>query len=264
MLNKELSKLIQEKKVILFAGAGISKNLGLPNFSELIDQMSRELGYDPDIFKLKGNYQVLSEYYELEKGTLGQLRSWMDVEWHKDIETQIPKSDVHRLICDLNFPSIYTTNYDRGLELALDYYKKDFCVIKKIHDFREITDNKIQIIKFHGDLTDDSSIVLTESSYFERMNFENPLDIKLRSDMLEKSFLFLGYSLDDSNLRMILYRLNKLWQNNPFNKPNSYVFMGNSNEIQEKVLKSRGIETIVSEETDIKEGLIKFLKSLKQ
>lgn len=261
---KELSTFIKEQKVILFAGAGLSKNLGLPTFSELIDRMATELEYDPDIFKLKGNYQVLAEYYELEKGTLGQLRSWMDIEWHKNIDQQIKESKVHELICDLNFPSIYTTNYDRGIETALKYYRKDFCVIKKIHDLRKIHNNITQIIKFHGDLTDDSSIVLTESSYFERMNFENPLDIKLRSDMLEKSFLFLGYSLDDPNLRMILYRLNKLWQNNPFNKPNSYVFMGSTNEVQQKVLKSRGIETIVSDNTDIQKGLIQFLENLKQ
>ena len=31
------------------------------------------------------------------------------------------------------------------------------------------------------------TIVLDESSYFERLEFETPLDIKLRSDVLGKS-----------------------------------------------------------------------------
>ena len=47
-----------------------------------------------------------------------------------------------------------------------------------------------------NDFSDDSSIVLTESSYFERLEFNSPLDIKLRSDMLGKTILYIGYSLE--------------------------------------------------------------------
>ena len=67
--------------------------------------------------------------------------------------------------------------------------------------------NKTQIIKFHGDFDDDSSLVLTESSFFIALDFESPLDIKLRSDSLEKSLLFIGYSLSDINIRYMLYKL---------------------------------------------------------
>lgn len=36
---EELKEAIRRKDVILFVGAGVSKNLGLPTFSELIDEV---------------------------------------------------------------------------------------------------------------------------------------------------------------------------------------------------------------------------------
>lgn len=61
-----------------------------------------------------------------------------------------------------------------------------------------------------GTFSDDASLVLTETQYFDRLAFESPLDIKLRADMLGKSLLFLGYSFSDINLRLMLYKLMKL------------------------------------------------------
>ena len=38
------------------------------------------------------------------------------------------------------------------------------------------------IVKFHGTFDDDASLVLTESSYFDRLEFESAIDIKLRAN----------------------------------------------------------------------------------
>ena len=107
-------------------------------------------------------------------------------------------------------------------------------------------------------------IVLTESSYFRRLDFESPLDIKLRSDMLGKSLLFLGYSMTDINMRLLIYKLDRLWKNNNNidKRPPSYIFFPEPNPIQETILAQRGINTIVGEGIDKKESLEKFLESL--
>ena len=110
----ELKEAIQQKNVILFVGSGVSKNLGLPTFSELIDEVARLLHYDSDIFKSLSNYQSLVEYYKIKKKSIGELRSYMDTKWHNP-NIQIEKSEIHKLIVDLEFPIIYTTNYDRWL-----------------------------------------------------------------------------------------------------------------------------------------------------
>lgn len=260
---KELVEAIKNNNIVLFIGSGISRNLGLPTWDELIDNIAYQLGYDKDIFKMYGDHLSLAEYYEIEKGSLGTLRSWMDVNWHKK-SIKIEKSKIHQLIVDINFPLIYTTNYDNWIEYTFDYYKKKYNKITNVTDISKIKENLTQIIKLHGDFQDDNSIVLTESSYFKRLSFESPLDIKLRSDILGKSILFIGYSLSDINIRYLLYKLNVVWEDiiNQDLRPKSYLFLSQPNPVQEKILEKRGIIPIISESENPSVGLIKFLKNV--
>ena len=215
---QDLASAMRNKEVILFVGSGVPKNLGLPVYSELINQMAANLGYDPKQFNSWGNgdFLIMAEYYFLQKGTLGALRSWMDRLWHHT-DIDIGKSEIYKLILDLDFPVIYTTNFDRWLEYAYDFYNKEYNKITNVADIAKVSTNKTQIIKFHGDFDDDTSLVLTESSFFQRLDFESPLDIKLRSDSLEKSLLFIGYSLSDINIRYMLYKLHKQWKESTLN-----------------------------------------------
>lgn len=262
----KLKKAIADKQVILFVGAGVSASLGMPSWRKLLDQIGQELGYDPDVFSLLGsnNYLVMAEYYKIVKGSIGPLRSMLDVKWHQDIEKKVMKSKIHELIVDLDFPIIYTTNYDRYLEKAFTIFKGEnqFTKIIGAEDIKNITSTKTQIIKFHGDFDRDDSIVLSETDYFRRLSFEDPLDIKFRSDTLAKSILFIGYGLGDLNIRFILYKLSKIWQN--INEPpNSYLFTSNSNIIQEKVLNQWNVKLLNNDINDKQKSLTQFLKDLK-
>jgi len=161
-----------------------------------------------------------------KKGGLGPLRSWMDREWHKS-STDISKSDIHRLITQGNFSRIDTTNYDRWLEFAHDAFGVKYDKIASVADLVSVTDGRRQIMKFHGDFDADESIVLDETSYFRRLDFDTPLDIKLRNDVLGSSVLFIGYSLSDLNIRLLFYRLTEMWGRSALAtaRPKSYVFM---------------------------------------
>lgn len=259
----ELAGAIRNKKAILFAGAGLSMNLGLPSFSSLIGKLAEELEFDPEIFRMSGDYLTLAEYYYQIKGKLGPLRSWMDTTWHSP-EVDISSSVIHKAIVELKFSTIYTTNYDRWIEKSFEYWKIPYSKIANVSDIASAKEDQTQIIKFHGDFDDDESIVLTESSYFERMNFESPIDIKLRSDVLGKTVLFLGYSLSDINTRYLLYRLQKQWEKERDNKmrPKSYIFLTRPNVVQEEILRARGVVPIVAETDDSKASLEKFLSEL--
>lgn len=260
---EHLKESYRKGNLILFVGAGLSMNLGLPSWDKLVSQIGEQLDYDPEIFKTFGDYLALAEYYKIEKGSLGELRSWMDKTWHSP-DVKIENSLIHKFIVEGRFPIIYTTNYDNWIEFAFNHYHKEYVKITKASDITKIKNDVTQVIKFHGDFSDDSSIVLTETSYFERLNFESPLDIKLRSDILGKTVLFVGYSLSDINIRYLFYKLAKLWEKYDENgvRPESYIFMTRPNPIQEKVLKKWGITLLSSELDDHKDAMLDFFKKL--
>jgi hypothetical protein len=258
-----LIRAIRNHEIILFVGSGVSKPLGLPSWDELIEKMGSDLDFDPKIFKEYANYLQLAEYYQLKKTSLGNLRSWMDRTWHQD-EAKIDASSMHDSIVKLRCPIIYTTNYDRWLEIAFARRNEPFTKIANVGDFANLRDKNTQIVKLHGDFEDDESLVLTENSYFERLAFESPLDLKLRSDSIGSGMLFIGYSLSDINVRYLLYKLKRLWEGSRFSsvRPKSFMFLTRPNPIQQEILEQRGILPIVSTCDDPTEGLTAFLKKL--
>lgn len=248
--------------MILFVGGGVSQNLGLPDFKKLVDHIAGELGFAQGSYTV-ADYSVIAEAYLVKHAQLGALRSWMDTTWHPP-SIRIEKSELHNLIADLDFPVIYTTNYDRWLERSFEARGKAFHKVTNAADLTAPAEGRTEIIKFHGDFQDDDSLVLTESSYFQRMLFETPLDIRLRSDSLARPLLFVGYSLHDINTRYLLFRLQELWRNSPHadQRPASYIVMTERMEAQEMVLRSRGILPIVLEGSDPGRATTQFLRAL--
>lgn len=259
----DIAAALRSRQVILFIGAGVSKNLGLPDWTQLIQEMATHLKYDPDVFMQHGSALELAEYYQIKQSTLGHLRSWMDRTWHRD-ESIVDRSAIHQLIFRLDVPILYTTNYDNWLEIGLSRRGSKFVKIASVGDFANIKDGVTQVVKFHGDLADDDSLILTETSYFERLSFDSPLDIKFRADVMGRTVLFIGYGFSDINIRLLLYRLHRVWSDSPYAsaRPVSYMFLTRPNPVHEAILRKRGIQPVVSNSDDPAIGLCAFLESL--
>ena len=259
-----LSKQLAAGQVIPFIGAGVSRSLGLPSYASLIEELGGQLGFEGAIFNQLGDYLTLAEYYHLRKSGLHELRAHLKKNWYKRPK-EVANSPVHRAIVALGCKLIYTTNFDDLLEKAHAGLRQRYRALRNVNDFVGLEDDKVHIVKLHGDLRNTSTMVFTETSYFERLAFDSPLDIKLRADILGKSLLFIGYSLSDINIRLLLFRLQKLWEvgPRPQYRPKSYVFMGRPNEILTEVLRSRGVEPIVGDTPDETESLTRFLISLR-
>lgn len=260
---EQLRAACRRKEVLLFVGAGVSQSLGLPPWSALVDHMARELRLDGRAVREGGSYLTLAEYYRLRQGSLEPLHRWMDREWHRS-EHGVQRSRVHELIVKGGFRIIYTTNYDRWLETAFEHHGQPCVKIVSVADLARIRPDVPQLIKFHGDFADGDSIVLDETSYFRRLDFESPLDIKLRADVLGRSVLFIGYSLGDINIRYLFYKLSRLWQaaEPRLPQPRSYIFSPQRNPVQEAVLAQWGIDMIAVEREDPTAALVEFLESV--
>lgn len=204
-----LRDMRRDGKLIPFVGAGLSIPLGLPSWSKLMDIIAEQLDYDPEVFRLSGDNRQLAEYYVAVKGSIGPLRSEMD-RLFNPTDQAVESSRSHTALVQMGLPLIYTTNYDRIIERAFELKKVPCHTIANIDDIAVAPSNATQVVKFHGTFSDDASLVLTESSYFDRLEFESAIDIKLRADILGRCLLFIGYSLSDINIRYMLHKLHKL------------------------------------------------------
>lgn len=259
-----LRDLQRDGKLIPFVGTGLSMPLGLPSWSKLINIIAEQLGYDPDVFNLSGNSLQLAEYFVAVRGSIGPLRSEMDRMFNPSDEA-IHASRSHNALIDLNFPLIYTTNYDRIIERAFELRQVPCHTIAGIDDIAAAPSKAVQIVKFHGTFDNDASLVLTESSYFERLEFESPLDIKLRADMLGKCLLFIGYSLSDINIRYMLYKLHKLRQqvhHDGTRAPSAYLTTFAAGEIQRTLLAQWDVSIVELDPTNPTESFVQFLEGL--
>ncbi len=260
----DLARSIHARRAILFAGAGISMVVGLPSWQALIDHMMAELEIEGSAKDRPGlEHPILAEHYRLRRGSIGPLRSWMDREW-KVSEDRVRDSRIHQILVALDFPLIYTTNYDRNLEVAFELAGKPFRKIANARDLTLADREGTQIVKFHGDFDDDASLVLTESDYFGRLSFDSPLDVKFRADAMSRTLLFIGYSMSDLNIRLLLYRIWETWSRSAYerSRPRSYVFLSRASPAQEAVLGSWGITVLSSGIPDPEEALTEFLERL--
>ena len=259
-----LRHLRLDGRLIPFVGAGLSIPLGLPSWSRLIDSIATQLGYDPDVYRLNGNNLQLAEYFVATKGSIGPLRSEMDRLFNPTDEA-IRHSRTHTALTKLECPIIYTTNYDRIIERAFELHNVKCVTIANIDDIGSAPHDATQVVKFHGTFSDDASLVLTESSYFDRLDFQSSLDIRLRSDMLGKSLLFIGYGLNDVNIRYLLYKLHKLRaaiRRQDTRLPSAYLTAFGAGEVQRKLLSQWDVSIIELDPLDKTASLSQFLEEL--
>jgi hypothetical protein len=261
-----LADAIKTRHAILFVGAGVSMSVGLPSWQTLADHLLKELDLPPSVIDgMNDGYQMLAEFYRLKQGGLGPLRSWLDRNW-KVASDRVSASQLHKLIVELDFPTIYTTNYDRNLETAFEVHNKPYAKIANAKQIADAAEGVTHIIKYHGDFDDDSSLVLTETDFLNRLSFDSPLDIKFRADALGRTILFVGYSMSDPNIRLLLHSIWQTWERSGHqdHRPRSFVFMPSSNPLQEALLARWGITLLTPEQgACVDDALVEFLDDIR-
>ena len=268
-MNTELIRAARDKKLIPFIGAGFSKNLDLPSWDEVLSIIADKLEWSPEVMLSQGDHYQIAEYYKLVKRrSIAELRSELD-KLFNDKSINVLDSEPHSLLVELDAPIIYTTNWDTLIERAFQEHKKPYHVIRNLNDIIDAPRDATHIVKFHGDFTgDDDDIVFTETSYFDRLDFQSALDIKLRSDILGRSVIFIGYSFRDINIRFLWYKLLKLIDivsgHYIEDYPRSYILSLTPNSLQERLFRSKHIEVIEVQDVNPEQGLVTFLRELVQ
>ena len=266
-----LKKEFQDGRLIPFLGAGFSKPLKLPDGSQLIASLAKALGFEPELFDMHGRFEQLAEFFAIsEPNRFQQLVYDMTRSFDSPEAEQLrKKSPMHQALAALDWRSIYTTNYDTHVEGALQDAGKRAAVLASFADFQRRREREAcEVIKFHGTLAQPDTIVLTESSYFKRMALEAPPDQRLRADLLGNSFLFIGYSFSDTNIRYIWYRMNQLREQSQMGMKHAqarrcFFATHGAGLVQPDLLEQWNIDVIQLDPTDKSGSVAELLESIR-
>lgn len=275
----------RERKIIPFVGAGFSKNVSrhMPNWQQVIDLVAKELGYDADVLGLHGDHLQLAEYLYI-RGKQGNLFNELQNQFHLPT-MDVSASRAHCLLPYVDTPAVFTTNWDTWIERAFEFEGIPYVRIVSPRDFyeREVKNPPATssspiynpherarllretpattVVKFHGDFSDHDSIVFAEGRYFDRLAFEDPLDLYLRSEILGRSVLFIGYSFSDRNIRYIWHRLRRMMATVPDRaKRPSFLITSGESVVQQEIMQQFGIHLIQVEPGAVGDGIAEVLE----
>lgn len=191
--SKRIIKEAQEnKKLVLFVGAGASISSGMPSWSEAISKIKTHLGIQQEDF-LK-----IPQYYYNERGKKEYTALMRKIfKYGKPLSTSL----IHKKIMQFNASTIITTNYDHLIEQAAEENAEVRQVISCDNDIPYKTANK-ELIKMHGDFEHDN-FVLKEDDYLHYSSNFKLIENYIKSIIGSKVILFLGYSFNDPDVKQI-------------------------------------------------------------
>lgn len=250
----ELLKAAHEQRVCPFIGAGFTKNVDarIPSAVGLNEVAADCLEMDAGLLEAQsnGDYQLVAEYLISNK-KFGAAVLKLDREFHSS-RFDVGNSEPHLHLARLKTSAIFTTNWDHWIEKAFSELKRPIKPIILPSDYVDTKDIKDApfLFKLHGDVTMKETLVYSISSYYERMANPNIFDIWLSEAVFNKTFLFVGYSFYDPNLRLLWYRMKTLIdrarlldRNVTF--PKSYFISTTNNKLLRSWLHQIGIDLIV-------------------
>lgn len=225
----EIAKAVKEGKCILFLGAMVSSpapresaflyDKGPPSGGKLSELLASMCGYEGSD---KWNLSRVSLDYATRKNRNSLISAIAEVVTDSSLEA----SPALHMLAALPFPIIVTTNYDHLFDNALRRARSKKGELKdpivRIYDPERTEppeevpldplEQRPVLLKIHGDIDEPKSIVVTEEDYIvfiQRMSDHNlhPFHQNIRVRMRNWPILFIGYSLKDYNLRLLLRSL---------------------------------------------------------
>lgn len=225
---EQIARAIKERQLVVFAGAGISKDAGLPDWVELGCQLyERLLSRIPENSKDVAK-QLLCNKENIPNGMdfLFNFVARLDVGNEiRDILKPKKESLVYEILKKLDLPGFVTTNYDRLLDtIVLDNSFRLTNSVEKLELVSNAVNNAVGnlgnqfLLKLHGDIDDLNSpddieiarggpfMVLSKSDYSSLVQGERgeALRLALHAILQRVSILFLGYGFGDPDIKFVL------------------------------------------------------------
>ncbi len=227
-------------------GAGLSRNSETPDSLPLPDwkQLGVDLGEDlPQQYAQGGALETISAF----EHAYGRYQLTARVGRALRVGAATPGA-VQCAFAELSFENVVTTNVEHLLEDA--YRKVRGSVLTVFEDGQLRMPNPYDsptLIKLHGDLHSPSSLVLTEDDY-DNIHVTRPLMLTwLASQLIDKTGILIGYSLEDPDVRAILASLRARLGMVP---PDLWVITVGQDPVTAERYRRRGVRVVELPQTD--------------
>ena len=231
---EKIREINKQHKLVIFVGAGVSRNSGVCSWWDLVKDIAIKIDYNDICEKCELKYLTYTEgdmesvsckfnnrpcqyefnysneeflkipqYFYEEKGE-EQYIQLLNEKFGGNYTPNI----IDDLIFEIKPEHIITTNYDHLLEDTKNINVSKYTIIKS--DKELLTKpGKHYIIKMHGDKDDFdkcriNNIVLKEDDYLKYSHTHEIIESYIKSLLFDKTFMFVGYSLSDNNLKLIM------------------------------------------------------------
>lgn len=196
---REYTRELHNRNAAIFGGAGLSIASGYVDWKGLLKDIIQDLGLDPE---KEHDLVTLAQYHCNQAG--GSKAGLTQVIFNHFAPTKNPTPN-HRILARLPIQTYWTTNYDKLIEKALEEAKK---VPDVKYELKQLSvtrpDRDVSVYKMHGDIDHPADAIISKDDYEAYPLKMNTFVSALRGDLVEKTFLFLGFSFTDPNIDYIL------------------------------------------------------------
>lgn len=191
---KDISCALNRKKLVVFVGAGVSKNSGLPTWGQMVQVFAEKIGYPMEGRLATDEYIRIPQYYYCIDESEGHAS------YYGLIQSMIPENIhpnlLNYLIASLHPKHIVTTNFDT----LMDQVAVGYQIIQEDRDLLTGISGHY-LLKLHGDIRHPDKLVFKEDDYLQYSETHRLMETFLKSLLIDHVFLFVGYSLNDYNLK---------------------------------------------------------------
>lgn len=204
----ELINALRKSECVVFVGAGLSQEAGLPGWERFIHHLAEDLGAPPT--SGLEHFLDVAQWYVERKGEERLADRIRGFYGPGAARPTLP----HYLLMSLPVRVVITTNYDDLLEQSLEGLRRYPTVIKDEGDVARTGHGEgVSVVKLHGDAASSRRFVLSRDDFDRFMRQRPAMASLLEALLLNHSFFFVGYGLRDPNFRQIYGRIADMLQN---------------------------------------------------
>lgn len=204
-LLRRLRTTLNRPDTVLLIGSGVSLWSGLPTWETLLIQLAEfveGLGRDAGAVRQEINAGdlLLAASYAVHQLDLREFGAFIRQTTN---HPNARPAEIHSLIASLGPTCFITTNYDRLLETAItelgSHRRPTVVTNRQVAEIADIIPSYARrfVFKYHGDVEDAASIVLTRDQY-RRIQHEYPATIRAFGTLLAtRPVVMIGFGLRD-------------------------------------------------------------------